>query len=289
MYQEVGLQNSHLTFDKPLFKRVRGLDRIVYSTAIAPKLAAQSSFTAAQITDHMIDSVSRNTLRLQDSQTSSSLSEIALQDVVFQVTQSGLIQAEFGDRAIAGWLDWIIQGWGAEGQGAQRGGGAEGQRGRRAEEWGSRGAEVFGMQHAHARCCSLLQMAHREGVITLNQSAAVPVLWQFVNPASIPWLDAEGQARLTHPSERRLIGHLFTVLDKVGCLPSPLSWDGCFQLSKQVYQGFQAFHRDRPIWHNVLERSRDLAHAQFGLVMATQRVLYHLLHDLMSINTPSDL
>lgn len=298
-----GLQDFPLVPAEIPFKRVRDASRILYSTAIAHKLAARSSLTPAQITGYILNSVSKNTLKLQDIGAFVSLSETAsktlleplLQDGTFQATHSGLIQVELSDRAIAGWLNWIIHQWGA-GQLWEKGEGwqvniarMDRRHGESTERWKNCGAETFAMQQTYARCCSLLQMAHREGVITLSQPDAAPALWQFMVPAWIPWLDGNIELRLSHPSERSLIGQFFTVLDETGDGSSQRSWHDYFCLAQQVCQGFQAFHRDRPIWHNIIEQSFELAHAQFGLVMVTQRILYHLLNQRMNISTPSEL
>ena len=63
----------------------------------------------------------------------------------------------------------------------------------------------FSVQYAHARCCSLLALAHQQGLISLKDG-------QLVQPYPIPWLQDEPaaslqpqQLRLVHPAEKRLI------------------------------------------------------------------------------------
>ncbi|WP_421658794.1 hypothetical protein [Leptothermofonsia sp. ETS-13] len=210
--------------------------------------------------------------------------EAGVHDISVQATSAGLIQIRLGDRAIAAWLNFILQNLPPG----------------KPHDWPSLAlqsqittsefqSQAFAIQHSHARCCSLLQMAQREGLITLNQFERCLAVWQFVNPVSVPWLDADFHLRLAYPSERRLICQLLAVLDQVeGVWPPPQPIES-FRLAEAVNQCFQAFHRDRPIWHSIANDSTDLAQAQLGLVMATQRILYWLLNDLLGIYTPSSL
>ena len=56
--------------------------------------------------------------------------------------------------------------------------------------------DLFVLQYVHARCCSLLRLGHREGVIQLIEPDYSESEWQ------IPWLDSEGKFQLVEPSEK---------------------------------------------------------------------------------------
>ena len=62
---------------------------------------------------------------------------------------------------------------------------------------------LFAIQYAHARCCSLVLLAHREGLIKLREPLS-DVSLAFRNVVSrqqIPWLNCDEKLRLNHPDE----------------------------------------------------------------------------------------
>ena len=76
---------------------------------------------------------------------------------------------------------------------------------------------LFPIQYSHARCCSLLRMAHRDRLISIAQPdvATAPQIWSLTAPNPIPWLDKGDRLRLVHPAERNLISQLIAVLDNL--------------------------------------------------------------------------
>ena len=76
---------------------------------------------------------------------------------------------------------------------------------------------LFPIQYSHARCCSLLRMAHRDRLISIAQPdvATAPQIWSLTAPNPIPWLDKGDRLRLIHPAECNLISQLITVLDNL--------------------------------------------------------------------------
>lgn len=148
----------------------------------------------------------------------------------------------------------------------------------------------FEFQYAHARCCSILQLAHREELITLQptDSDTVSALWLIVTPNPIPWLNFE-QICLCHPAELALISQLLIVLDDLYCpCPSrqPMNWH---KAALNLSQAFQTFYSQCRIWGEVKSQNIQLAGARLGLVLITQSILRLLLQDHLGIIAPSEL
>lgn len=148
----------------------------------------------------------------------------------------------------------------------------------------------FTTQYAHARCCSILQLAHREELITLQptDSDQVSALWQIVTPNPIPWLNSK-QICLSDRAELALVSQLLIVLDALYC-PCPfrqsMNWH---KVALNLSQAFQTFYSQCRIWGEVKSQNIQLAQARLGLVLITQSVLRLLLQDHMGIIAPSEL
>ncbi len=141
-------------------------------------------------------------------------------------------------------------------------------------------ASLFPVQYASARCCSLLRLAHRDGLLALAQPH-----WHVIAPAPFPWLDTEAHAitlRLAHPAERRLISQLVAALD---ASETPAD---CLKLATAVSQAFENFYSACRIWGEVKTESPKLAQARLGLLMATLSVLRLLLYRL-GVPAPDEL
>jgi len=76
---------------------------------------------------------------------------------------------------------------------------------------------LFPIQYSHARCCSLVRMAHRDRLISIAHPdiTIAPQIWSLVAPNPIPWVDEGDRLRLIHPAECNLISQLITVLDNL--------------------------------------------------------------------------
>ena len=143
-------------------------------------------------------------------------------------------------------------------------------------------SHLFAVQYAHARCCSLIRLAHRQGLISLREPEphVSPPVWSMNAPDPIPWLDANHQLRLVDSAECDLLRSLLQLLDYISCCyPSPhlpiSPWE---KAALDLSQAFQNFHSGCQIWGEVRMNSQ-LAQARIGLVMATQSVLWLLLQE----------
>lgn len=153
----------------------------------------------------------------------------------------------------------------------------------------------FSLLHAHARCCSLLQAAQREGWI---QTVSGPELAPWLEPQPLPWLTADGQLRCQQP-ERQLIAALIDTVDGLAALDAQLNASahspgrlmdftgataarhslGALELRalerqlEDLAQVFQQFHASCRLWGEVRREQPALALVRLGLVKATQVVL----------------
>lgn len=150
-------------------------------------------------------------------------------------------------------------------------------------------SDLFYIQHAHARCCSLLRQAEREGIIALTEIEAPDNLshWAIACPQPLPWLGDRQQLRFCHPTEYALIGELIVVADSICAASGKLerSWQAAFNLS----QAFASFHSCCRIWGEVKLSEPQLVQARLGLILATQVVLQFLLHKRLGVFAPQEL
>jgi arginyl-tRNA synthetase len=191
-----------------------------------------------------------------------------------QIVPPGWIHLELTNQAIATWLQNI----------------AEGNLGDSSMRQQQHTGLLFSVQHAHARCCSLALLGHREGLIKLgeplpNTSAC---LGNLIDPNPIPWLNCEAKLRLQHSAESRLISELVQVVDDLASHSSGrvVNWE---QTALSLSQTFESFWSQCRIWGEVKINSPQLAQARLGLIVATQSVLRFVLAEKLGVFAPSEL
>ncbi|MEH1769930.1 MAG: DALR anticodon-binding domain-containing protein [Nostoc sp.] len=149
---------------------------------------------------------------------------------------------------------------------------------------------LFPIQYAHARCCSLVLLAHREGLIKFREPVpnTSPDFWDVIFPNPIPWLNCDGTLRLNHPDERRLIDELIQVVDNIECpdVSGSVKWE---KVALNLSQAFEKFWSNCRIWGEVKITSPELAQARLGLLMATQSVLRYVLEENLRVFAPLEL
>ncbi len=149
---------------------------------------------------------------------------------------------------------------------------------------------LFAVQYAHARCCSLVLLAHREGLIKLREPVpnTSPAFWDVISPNPLPWLNGDGRLRLNHPNERRLIAELVQVVDNIECadIKGSVKWE---KVALSLSQAFENFWSNCRIWGEVKITSPELTQARLGLLMATQSVLRFVLEESLGIIAPLEL
>jgi hypothetical protein len=281
-----------------------------YQSAIAHKLSRPLQIPVEMLANRICEQVAEYTLTPPDGYVDLRLSPTILDDLYIKAN-SGYLQFEFADGAIAHWLtsllrpDLLLPQF---------------------SETPPRCSAIppldslFWVQHAHARCCSLLQLACATGLIrqhplvkpasarqSLTNSDSVPqdslthddrsepdpYPWQWIEPDSISWLDKDRCLRVSHRSERQLIYQIFTVLDALGWQSTQadkLSPAQVGHLAQELAIAFYTMHQDIQIWgswglldseHAIEQQNRRVAH--LALIGIVQRLLNGLLSDGLGI------
>ena len=252
------------------FKRVQEQQRVLYVSAIALQLSSVLKLPAMDIAQALAELVCHQTNG---------------QDFTVQVAPPGWIYLELTESYLAAWLQHLTQ---APPQLEPR---EVGELRRKSNPKSKIELSLFAVQYAHARCCSLLQLAHREELISLKStdSAHSSALWLAVTPLPIPWLNEEQKLCLCHWGEWGLIDQLWAILDELYCpYPSrqPPNWH---KAALSLSQAFQTFYSYCRIWGEVKSQNLPLAQARLGLVLITQSVLRLLLQSKLGVVASSEV
>ena len=258
---------------RPFLYRSKEQQRLIYACAIALQLSPLLKLPALEIATALAQLVRQQTDE---------------QDFLVQVMPSGLIHLELTEPSLAAWLQRLIQ---APPLFKAREDLGDLEQRSRGENYELTPTPLFPIQYAHARCCSLMQLAHSEGLLTLKQIDAdtSAALWLVVAPNPIPWLNLEQKLYLSHPTERALIAQLLALLDDLNCyFPSPkvVDWH---KAGANLSQAFQSFYSHCRIWGEVKNQNLQLAQARLGLVLISQLVLRLLLQERLSAIAPLEL
>ena len=159
----------------------------------------------------------------------------------------------------------------------------------RAEHLGDDTPNLFPVQYAHARCCSLLRLGHWQGTICLGTHPN-PQVFQLIEPNPIPWLNAEGQLYLVHPNERHLICQLLGLLDVLGDSSQPsISARTLLKLAGSLSDAMTSFYALCRIWGEVETQTPNLSQARLSLVGVTRSLLRLMLQDVLKATAPVEL
>jgi arginyl-tRNA synthetase len=229
---------------------------ILYRSAIALKLAAAGQLDGNDLANRL-----SNALR----------SQLAPSHFTIQVVSPGWLHFRLSPEGLANWLQKRLE-W-------QEGENTQPQRIQSA-------LPLFPAQYAHARCRSLLHLAHQQGLIRLQAPDTRPFNWQFAEPNPIPWLEPETeQLRLIHPAERTLIAQIIDLHDELS-QTKPRPWD---KRVLALSAGFERFYSDCRIWGEVKAQTPQLAQARLGLLAVMGATLRSLLVNRLSIPAPEVL
>ena len=248
-------------------KRIQQQQRVLYASAIALQLSSVLKLPAIDIAHALAELVCHQT----DGQ-----------DFTVQVVPPGWIYLELTESYLAAWLQHLTQ---APPELEPR------ELERKSNPKSKIELSLFAVQYAHARCCSLLQLAHREELISLKStdSAHSSALWLAMTPLPIPWLNEEQKLCLYHWDEWGLIDQLCAILDELYCpyrSRQPTNWH---KATLSLSQAFQTFYSYCRIWGEVKSQNLPLAQARLGLVLITQSVLRLLLQSKLGVVASSEV
>lgn len=260
-------------------KKTQNFTEVSYTCAIALKLAAQTQRPAAEVA-HQLEAV---LLELPDpasptlGQFSSS---IVWQYSTIQTSSSGWIYLKLTDLGVASWLSQFVHGsdfsqWQLDSPPLYR-----------------VGDRLEAAQYAHARCCSLLRLGDREGLIKLkppkvgSQECEMELLQlQEVMPRMTPSFTCG----LDHPAEWYLLSQVMTVVDVCGEAQGGITPQDCLKQAHALSDAFDQFYRHCPIWGESARLKPGQSQLRLGLVLATQRVLHALLQEGLELAAPIEL
>lgn len=232
--------------------RAKNDNRVLYVSGIALQLSGDRNIPALEI--------------------ATALSSKLVVDITVEVVPPGWIHLEVTEPKLAAWLQYLVQGEQMSPHLLVPPSSVLESSDRRKPPLRLSASRLFAVQYAHARCCSLMQLAQHENLIT--------------HP--IPWLN-DHKLRFCHPAERALIAQLVGLLDDLYC-PSPshqpINWE---KAALNLSQAFQTFYSCCRIWGEVKVQAPHLAQARLGLVMATQVILQLLLQDMFGVYAPLEL
>ncbi|MBU7581426.1 MAG: glutamate acetyltransferase [Nostoc sp. TH1S01] len=258
--QSIELKKSHLYKD-------RNNSKILYISGVAQQLAKSHNCTAMDVA---------NTLGYRLLATSGDVFRV-------KIVPPGWIYLELTPPSVASWLNNLAM----SGVGQPEQIGTE-EITPKLNKYNS--PNIFSVQYAHARCCSLILLGHREGLIKLRESLpdTSPAFWQLLSQEPIPWLNHDNQLCLHHLAERDLLAQLVQVMDDLGCsdMGDAINWEKTALKLSQVLENFWCQCR---IWGDVKINSPYLAQARLGLVIITQNLLRFLLVEKLGVTAPWEL
>jgi hypothetical protein len=199
-----------------------------------------------------------------------------------KVVPPALIHIELIDSTLAVWLHNLTVGeTRLEGIGC----GGDGETGRwpDGENYNNK---LFKIQYAHARCCSLLRLADREGLIQLIDNSTEVLGLLSTQP--IPWLDCDQKLRLYQGDEVRLMHLLVKMVDDL-VFPDSNTSVNWMTTALKLSEAFESFWCNCRIWGEVKINSLELAQARLGLLIVTQLVLRSVLESKLGVFAPVEL
>ncbi len=259
--------NLELLSAKLRLKRLYAASEILYSSSLPHWLAAQNKRNTTEIAVEIVNLLCAYITGFSNDRMYPELPTQLLHHLKVEASSSGMILFRFEDGAIAYWLDYLLHS-----SLLLRFGG-------NSHPFLTPPVQLFAIQHSHARCCSLLRLAHQEQLIQLNQPHAQPTQWAFIEPDTIRWLNAKSQLQTRYAAEWNVINWLLLALDQIVEQPA-LSLKRVIFLAEEGSKAFQTLHRTLPLFGDFRTQPRDRIHAHLALILMTQRMLQFLLQQL---------
>ncbi|MDX2228990.1 MAG: DALR anticodon-binding domain-containing protein [Leptolyngbyaceae cyanobacterium bins.349] len=243
-------------------KRLRRSDEIVYQSALPQLLSRTDPCQVHAIAQGLVEKV----VHLQHAESSNppclSLQPAVLRGFTVSATAAGQLQMKLLDGAIADWLEILLHSCHLimAMPGISTPPSCSAQR-------------LFAIQHAHARCCSLLRYAGREAWIKPLNPEEDLCSGIFAEPNQRCWTPHSLQ-RLQR-SERQLAHQLVELLDLLAESPQELATH-LFHHLENISATFQICHQRYQLF-NPQSTSSDRQEVFLTLILTTQRVLFYSL------------
>lgn len=253
-----GIEVVDLTPEKISLHRLSDDLGVFYRCAIALKLASVCKKPAFEIADQLVASLTK--INLDNSPVTSCL------DFQVELVPPGWLNLRLSNQGLAIWLEYLSQ--------------KPSHNPPESSLCPQNPQNLFPVQYAHARCCSLLRSAHQQNLIQLKNLECNTHPWQFLEPNPIPWLNDDRETlRLVHQSEKLLLEQILDLSDALFS-HSPMNY---LKLAFGLSQAFDKFYANCRIWGDVNTQTPQLAQTRLGLVALTQGLLRSLLcHQLHS-------
>ncbi len=140
---------------------------------------------------------------------------------------------------------------------------------------------LFPVQYVHDRCCSLLRLGEREGLIKLQNGDFQTDTWQIVNPNPFKYYCDANIGYFYESAELNLLRRISVIIDYISDRdkgevlhdrnsPDPKTW---VQLALNLSDACLNFTAACRIFGSVAQDQRDLAIARLGLIAIVQRCL----------------
>lgn len=275
------------------FYRVNDPNCIRFRSPIALRLATKLHAPIVEVTE-----ILAHHLKLQPH----CVDESALGEFKLTIDPLGWLHCQPSDRCLAAWLQQMVEMppqliWTKEISTSQ----TSGKTPSPLTVADDTSSEQFSLQYTHARCCALIRLAQRQGLLILHANyRASAATCQVLAPIPFPWLDTQNQLWLSHPAERTLIARLLAFpvtpgFQQPGQMPEQFTFPVRSRLPPQLWpeakalsDAFTSFYRSCQIWEDI-NQEMPRAQARLGLILLTQNVLRLILQDLLRINAPQEL
>lgn len=251
------LPNPVLFQQRSILKKVKNPTSVaVYRSSIALQLAPESPQTrqemAYQIV-HSFQSLLFNSSRME-------IERLLLRDLTVSTTEAGQLEFEFGDLAIANWLQVVLQHCRIQPPLVSDSNSAFS-----TSHGLSENPQIFLCQYSYARCAAILRLIDLSNFMGQTVETAI-------------WT-RDGQLLLSR--ERTLTAQIVETLD---------GWEqeSSLKLAIALSQVFQTFYRDcQIVKYDTVDR--QIAQCRLALVMITHWLLEQLLEQGLGVLAPKTL
>jgi len=247
--------NFNVFQQKPILKKVKDSTSVAqYRSSIALELGAKSTQTPQEIGDQFVQFFQASPSNSPEAD----LEKILLRDLTVSSTEAGQLEFEFGDLAIAAWLQTVLQACVSRLQNSNSDFASSRQL--------SENPQIFACQYSYARCAALLRL------IPLD------LIHQSTQGGMGIWLKDN---KLLLAQERSLVAQIVTTLDE---------WEDSSVLKSAIAlsQAFQFFYQNCQIVKCVAH-NRQIAQCRLALVMITHWLLKQLLEQGLRVLAPETL